>query len=89
MKLKSLHIDLNATYEKNPGKYCAVAKFEDDDKNEVKMVLPPALSENLLAYLAPAMSAITARQSRELEASIAESIREARQLPEIAMEATL
>lgn len=80
MKLKSLEIRLQASYEDNPGKYQGVICFEGQAGN-VKLLLDPDLSAALLGFIGDTVVKFSETAARQLQDSIALSVQEARQAP--------
>lgn len=83
MKLQTLEIELQPSYSANAGKYVATVKYEDGHNNTVKLVLDPALSEQLLGFIGPAITKFSARAAKEIEANIIGSLAEMKQPLEI------
>lgn len=82
MKLKQLNIELQRSYSPNSGKYVATIEYEQARGN-VTLVLEPEVSEALLAFIGPVITQFTHRASLQLEADIAQSVQEAKQMPAI------
>jgi hypothetical protein len=83
MKLRHLEIHLQPSYAESAGKYIASIQYEDQYKNEVKLVLDPVISAQLLGFCGPAITAAASRAAREIEQNIIGSLEEMKQLPEI------
>ena len=86
MKLNHLTIRLNPSYSTtNAGRYTADIEFEDRS-GKVSMVLDPDVSEAVLGFVGPIMTKFSTEAAKKIEGSIAISLAEVKQLPEITME---
>lgn len=83
MKLTNLHIELQASYCDNAGKYVATIQYETGRKDAVKLVLDPEVSERLLVFLGPVITKFATQAAKEIETNIIGSLAEMKQLPEI------
>ena len=83
MKLQTLEIELQPSYAANAGKYIATIKYEDGKNNAVKLVLEPGISEQLLGFMGPVITAAAAKAAKEIEANIIGSLAEMKQPLEI------
>lgn len=77
MKLQYCNIKLLASYEPNAGKYQADICYEGKRGEEVKMVLDPEISAQLLGFVGPAITKFAAKAAQEIEANIMQSVMEA------------
>jgi len=84
MKLKSLTITRQESWQSNAGQYVATIEYENAGSN-TSLLLSPELSMQLLAFCGPAISAAARKTSLELEDNIKLSLEEAKKLPEIAI----
>jgi len=84
MKLKNLNIHLGASYDDNPGQYTATIEYENKDCNH-KLVLDVEISEKILAFIGPVITASALKLSRQLEANLQDSLTSAntKQITEI------
>lgn len=80
MKLKSLEIKLNSSWEDNPGKYQARICFEGQS-GIVSLLLDPDLSAALLGFIGDTVVKFSETAARQLQDSIALSVQEASQAP--------
>lgn len=85
MKLKSLSISLNASYEDNPGKYTATIKHEGE-RGSVELILDSKASEALLACCGQVITEFSHKACLVLEADIKQSVLEAKQAPALEQE---
>jgi hypothetical protein len=83
MKLRLLSIELQPSYSDNAGQYVATIAYEDRNKSDLKMVLHPDISAQLLNYIGPVLTKFAARASKEIEENILASLAEVKNLPEI------
>ncbi len=74
MKLTKLTIELQPSYADNAGKYIASIAYEDAKRNEVKLVLDPEVSHQLLGFIGPVITAAVGKAAREIEANIIMSL---------------
>lgn len=70
MKLSDLQIQLQPSWAPNAGQYVCTVKYEEGQSNEVKLVLDPEISMQLLRFIGPAITAAAAAASRQIEANI-------------------
>ena len=82
MKLQSLEIKLQPSYATNAGKYIASIEYETNG-NGVKLVLDPGISEQLLGFIGPVITAAAAKAAKEIEANIIGSLAEMKHPKEI------
>jgi hypothetical protein len=83
MKLKHLSITLQPSYADNAGKYEGEFEWEERGRGTVKIVLDPAISERLLAFIGPVITEFGHAACLDLERQIQQSLSEARQAPAI------
>jgi len=83
MKLQSLIIQLNASYDDNPGRYRGKVCWEQKDDGKIETVLPSEISEKLLLFLAPLLSEFTQRSMQTMQRGIENSVEEARRLTDV------
>ncbi len=76
MKLQSCNIRLLASYEPNAGQYQATITYEDKRGQEVKMILTPEISEQLLGFVGPAITRFAHIAALEVERNIMLSVEE-------------
>ena len=82
MKLKELQINLEPSYSDLAGKYVARVKYESEH-GETVLTLDHEISERLLAFIGPAITACAHKTSLKLEESLKLSLQEAQRLPEL------
>jgi len=82
MKLKTLTIEVNRSWQENPGKYEGTIVYEGK-AGEVKLLLDSKVSEALLACIGTTVTEFAHAASLQLKESIDQSIAEARKAPEI------
>lgn len=85
MKLKELKISLIPSYREDAGKYTAEVEYEGV-RGSTKMVMDAKVSEALLAFIGPTIAAFAHQSCLQLEASINQSIEEAKKSPAIEMQ---
>ena len=78
MQLTDLQIHLQPSYADNAGKYVATIQYKDKPGNAVVLVLDPAISQAVLAFLGPVLTQYDGRAAREIESNILGSIEEAK-----------
>lgn len=83
MKLKSLEIKENRSYEPNPGKYTAEIEYEGES-GSVKLQLDPDVSVALLSVIGTVISQFAHKAAEKLEREIKLSVKEAKAQPLIA-----
>jgi leucyl aminopeptidase (aminopeptidase T) len=76
MKLIELNIELQRSYDDNPGKYKGVVKYEGNS-GKVELLLDEKISEAVLLCIGQCVTKFTAAVSKQLEADIHQSIQEA------------
>ncbi len=79
MKLQDLRIRLT-TYGPNEGKYVGTVEFADET-GKVELVLDPEVSNRVLEVLADRIVDLTAKPAKTIEASMRQSIVEAKNAP--------
>lgn len=83
MKLKKLTIEWQAEWRsENPNRYIALLEYEDKKQN-VSLTLDPDVSERILAFIGPVLSASARQVTLEMEKNLALSLEEAKKLPAI------
>ena len=82
MKLLSLEIQLQPSYSENAGKYVASIRYEDRSRNELKLVLDPGISGQLLGFIGPVITRFSTQAAKQLETNIIASLEEVK-TPEI------
>ncbi len=80
MKLKTLNIHLQRSYEDNPGKYSGEFEWEGE-RGSVKMIINPEMSERLLAFIGPVITEFSHAACLDIERRLQQSVAEARQAP--------
>jgi hypothetical protein len=83
MKLQSLQIQLNASYDDNPGRYRGKVCWEQKDDGKIETVLPAEISERLLIFLAPLLTEFTQRSMQTMQKGIEISVEESRRLTDV------
>lgn len=81
MKLKELKIELEPSYSDDAGKYKGRMSWEDKNDSEIRIILPPELSERLLLAVAPVLEEFSRQATQQFTAAISSSVLEARKLP--------
>jgi hypothetical protein len=76
MKLKELNIDLQPSYSDNAGKYLCTITYEDE-KGTTKLIVDPEISEKVLAFIGPVLTAAAMRVHQQFQKAIEQSITEA------------
>ena len=87
MKLQYCNIQLNASYDKNPGKYTATIAYEGHSGEEVKMILDSEVSSNLLGFIGPAITRFAAKAAQQIEANVRQSVEEANKMQTLTLPA--
>jgi len=75
MKLVSLEIKLQPSWESNAGKYVATVEYETR-QSTVKLVLDPSVSTQLLGFIGPVITQAAGKAAREIESNIVGSLEE-------------
>ena len=87
MKLKYLEIRQIPSYAtENPGRYKAEIEFDGKD-GKITLPLDVEISAAILGFVGPALTKFTNQAAKKLEDSIALSLSESKQLPEVAVQA--
>lgn len=76
LRLKSMYIIKNDSWEDNPEKYKINIVYEGEN-NKHDLIAGPELSEKIMAFIGPVITAATVKLARELEANLQASITEA------------
>jgi hypothetical protein len=75
MKLRNLSIQLQ-TYGDNEGKYCGTVHYEHETHNTT-LTLDTEISEKIMAFIGPVITAAATKVAKELEVSLQQSVTEA------------